>query len=308
MKKFLIGLLLFVSGAVMSEPLKVPVVWAFIPSSTQGVYIQEICRQANQQQDKYEFVFEAVQGAGGYIATRKVINDNKTDRLTILAQSSALFIRPFLYPTAAHSFDELKPVMVIAQSNAMLVSRGKTLQEVLNQKRITMATAGAGSTTHLFAESFARDVKMKNPNIVFEMVHYKNSPEAYVSVMGGHVDMTFEFIGNVKSSATPETRFLGLTGTTKINNVPLLGDMGFKGTAQMSNIFTFSVGSNVSNERVQELQSILLRAEKAPSVQSLYKLDHATKETWLTKPNDLTKWYNDTIENYESFTKGIKVQ
>ena len=308
MKKFIVILLLFISGVVFASPQKVPVVWAFVPSSTQGVYIQEICRQANIQQSKYEFVFEAVQGAGGYIATRKVISDNKVERLSILAQSSALFVRPFLYPTAAHSFEELKPLMVISKSSAILVSRGRSLDQLLNQKRITMATAGAGSTTHLFAEAFARDVKINKPEIIFEMVHYKNSPEAFVSVMGGHVDLTFEFIGNAKGSATPETRFLGLTGGTRIDNIPLLSDLGFKGMSNMTNVFTFSVGSNVPNEKVTELQSILLLAEKTSSVQNLYKLDFASKEDMFGKPGDLNKWYIQTVKDYEGYTKGIEVK
>jgi hypothetical protein len=59
---------------------------------------------------------------------------------------------------------------------------------------------------------------------------------------------------------------------------------------------------------VDELQRIFLKAEQADRIQRLYQTDYATKETHMTKPGDLNKWYTDLVKRFESYTAGIEVK
>jgi len=196
---------------------------------------------------------------------------------------------------------------VVAKSNAILTTRNQSLESLVSKKRISFATAGSGSATHIFAESFARDLKQKHPHLDILMIHYKNAPEAFVSVMGGHTDATFEFIGNALTTALPETRFIGVTGTETINGIPSLASMGYSSVASLSNTFVIFAPSNVPDEVVAEMQQMFLKAEKTELVQDLYKRDHATKEPQFSRPGNLSRWYKQSIRDFEALTKGIVI-
>ncbi len=128
-----------------------------------------------------------------------------------------------------------------------------------------------------------------------------------MSVMGGHTDTTFEFAGNVFRSKLPDTKLVGFTGTTPINGIPTLASVGYTSTSTLSNIFTIFAPANLPDNVSAELQTIFLRAEKAETVQALYKQDYATKEQKYTRFSDLSVWYRQTIKEFETHTKGIKV-
>lgn len=296
LKKILLSALLAFVASTSIAKEKVVSMWPFTPASTQGSYFRAILEQANKEQDKYDFVFENKTGAGGAIATADVLNRQGT---RILAHSSAFFARPHLYPETPYNFDQFKPLMVMAFAPAALVTKGKTLDQILSQKRISISTAGAGSTTHLFAEAFFKQYK-EGRDIV--MVHYRDSNEAAKDVIGGQVDATFEFLGDAKARGDLVT-IIGITGKSKIENFRLL-----PGMEELVAIFGIYVPKDMPAAQVAELQSILLKAEKHESVQTLYRRDFSYKDNSMTVPGDLGPWYSRTVKQYEGYTKGIKVQ
>ncbi len=305
MKRLFAFLFALIALTAQAQPTKVPGVWGWIPTSTQGTYIRAILEEANKNQNKYEFVFENKPGAGGSIAARHVLGQPGT---AVLAGSAAHFVRPYLYPDTSYKLAEFKPVMVMGMSPATLVTKGKTLEQLLAQPKINFATAGTGSTIHLMAEAFAKEIKQKYPNKDIVMVHFSNSNEAFLSVMGGHTDASFEFLGDARGKATPETTLVGLTGHKKVEGITPLKDRGFNDMADLQGIFAFYVPAATPQATVDELQRIFLKAEQAERVQRLYQTDYATKEAYMTRPGDLTKWYNDLIKRFEHYTKGIEVK
>lgn len=288
-----------------AEPVKTPGVWGFIPTSTQGSYIRAILAEANKNQNKYEFIFENRPGAGGAIAARYVLD---YQGIALFANSAAHFIRPNLYPELSYKLSEFKPVMIMGMSPASLITKGKTLDQLLGQSKINFATSGTGSSTHLMAEALAREIKKKDPNKDIAMVHFASSNEAFLSVMGGHTDATFEFLGDAKAKALPDTTLIGLTGSKKIDGIAPLKDRGFNDMADLQGIFAFYVRKDTPQAVVDELQKILLEAERADAVQRLYRTDYASKDPSMTRPGDLTKWYDDTSKRFEYYTKGIQVK
>jgi tripartite-type tricarboxylate transporter receptor subunit TctC len=305
MKKFILGLAaVLISTASFADTVKVPSVWGFAVGSTQGTYYRAILEQANKEQTKYEFQFEHKPGAGGAIASKYVFDQQP--KIAILAHSAAFYVRPNLYPDTPYSFDQFKPLMVMGFAPAALVTKQKTLDQLLSQKKISLATAGAGSSTHLMAESFVKGIKnAKDKDIV--MVHFKDTNEASLSVMGGHTDATFEFLGDARAKATAETTLLGITGKNQVDGVEPLSKFGFKDMEDLSGIFAIYVPVSMSNDVVRELQTILLKAEKTSKVQELYKKDYTSKESYMQTPNDLTNWYQSTVRQYRALTKDIKV-
>lgn len=296
LKKILVSALLAVLASTSIAKEKVVSMWPFTPASTQGTYFRAILEQANKEQDKYDFVFEHKTGAGGAIATADILN---RQGVRILAHSAAYFARPYLYPDTPYNFDQFKPLMVMGFAPAALITKGKTLEQILAQKRISISTAGTGSSSHLFAEAFFKQYK-EGRDIV--MVHYRDTNEAARDVAGGQVDATFEFLGDAKARGDLVT-IVGITGKSKVENFRLL-----PGMEDLVGIFAIYVPKEMPAAQVAELQAILLKAEKHETVQTLYRRDYNYKDTNMNVPGDLTPWYSKTVKQFEVFTKGIKVQ
>jgi tripartite-type tricarboxylate transporter receptor subunit TctC len=296
MKKFITGLIIVGASLTAVAKEKVQAVWPFTPASTQGLYYRAILEQANKEQDKYEFIFEHRTGAGGAIATQYVHNLQGT---RILAHSAAYFARPFLYPETQYKFEQFKPVMVMGFAPAALITKGKTLDQILAQKKINIATAGAGSSTHLLAEAFFKQYKEGRD---IAMIHYKDSNEAAKDVISGQVDATFEFLGDAKARGDFIT-IVGITGKSKVENFRFLPNM-----EELVGTFVIYAPKDMPDGQVAEMQAMLLRAEKHESVQTLYKRDFTYKDSSMSVPGNLMPWYNRTIKQFEGYTKGIKVQ
>lgn len=296
LKKLLASVVLALLATTSMAKERVVSMWPFTPASTQGSYFRAILEQANKEQDKYEFIFENRTGAGGAIATTDIANRSGT---RILAHSAAYFARPFLYPETQYNFEQFKPLMVMGFAPAALITKGKTLDQILAQKRINIATAGAGSSTHLLAEAFFKQYK-EGRDIV--MVHYRDSNEAAKDVIGGQADASFEFLGDAKARGDLVS-IIGITGKSKVENFRLL-----PGMEDLVGIFAIYVPKDMPAAQVTELQSILLKAEKHESVQALYRRDYNYKDGYMNAPADLTPWYNRTIKQFEGYTRGIKVQ
>lgn len=305
MLKRFVAMLLATMAMSASAAEKVPGVWGWIPTSTQGSYFRAILDEANRNQDKYEFVFENRPGAGASIAARHVLAH---PGVAVFANSTAQFIRPYLYPDASFKLTDFKPVMVMGVSPAALITKGKTLEQLVRQDKINFATAGTGSTIHLMAEALVKDIKKKYPNKDVQMIHFASTNEAFLSVMGGHTDATFEFLGDAKAKATPDTTLIGLTGRNRVDNIATLASQGYTNLTELQGIFAIYVPAATPQATVDELQRIFLKAEQAERVQRLYQTDYATKEAYMTRPGDLTKWYADLVKRFESYTAGIEVK
>jgi tripartite-type tricarboxylate transporter receptor subunit TctC len=297
--KKLLALVLFALAGTAFAQQQVPSIWAFNIANIQGSYYRALLDQANQDQKKYQFVPEHKPGAGGAIGAGHVLGQ---ERLVLLGTAAAYFVRPYLYKDTPYNFDQFRPVHVMANSPAALVTKDKNLADILKQDRIAIGTAGAGSLTHLMALKFKEQLPNKDAAII---VAYKSSTEALQDVLGGHIDLTFEFLGDAEAK---NAKVLGVTGRNKIKDYPLLKDMGYTGQADMVGVYLILVKKDVPADQVAELRKIFVDAEKSQRVQDLYKSDYSSKPVNLRTEADYQRWYKETIEYYRSVTAGQRVE
>jgi tripartite-type tricarboxylate transporter receptor subunit TctC len=181
-----------------------------------------------------------------------------------------------------------------------LTTKSKDLKTILAQDKISIGTAGPGSGTHLYALKF----KAHHPNKEIVVVPYKSSTEALQDVLGGHIDLAYEFLGDAEAKGV---KILGTTGTKKIKNYPMLKDMGYPDNSEFVGIYHILVKKDVPDEVVRELREIFNKAENSARFQELYKSDYSFKPT-LRTDKDYTDWYNNTIKSYRSIiTKDMKL-
>jgi tripartite-type tricarboxylate transporter receptor subunit TctC len=288
MKRLLLLLLAFVSTTVLAQQ-QVPSAWAFNIANVQGSYYRALLEEANRIQSKYQFVPEHKPGAGGSIAAGYVSNH---ERMALLGTATAYFVRPYLYDTAGYNFDQFRPVYLIANSPVALTSKNKDLKTILAQDRIAIGTAGPGSGTHLYALKF-RD---RHPDKNVVIVPYKSSTEAVQDVLGGHIDLTYEFLGDAEAKGV---RILGTTGRNKIKDYPQLKDMGYPDAVDFIGIYHILVKKTVSDEVVRELRAIFAEAERSAKFQELYKSDYSFKPV-LKTDKDYADWYTANIRTYRA--------
>jgi tripartite-type tricarboxylate transporter receptor subunit TctC len=296
MKKFLLLCAAMMLSSIGFAQTTVPGVWAWNPSSTQANYFRAIMDQANQNQKKYQFIFDSKPGAGGSIAARHVADQTT---VTLLGTGAGFFIRPQLFQNPGFSYDQFKPVHFMAAAPFALVSKDKDLKTIMAQDKITIGTAGPGSTPHLFALKF----KEFYPNKDIVLVPYKGTPEAVTDVLGGHIDMAWELLGDAEAR-TP--RIVAITGAQKVKNYPLFKDIGITNLGEQYAMHFILVNKSTPDFVVAELREIFAEADKGTRVQELYKSDISSKPWNLKTAEDYQRWFNDRIRFYQATTKGMQ--
>jgi tripartite-type tricarboxylate transporter receptor subunit TctC len=138
-------------------------------------------------------------GAGGVIGADHVAKSAPDGRTFLVSDSAAYTVSPSLYPALPYAAKDLIPVVDLARfANVLIVpanSRFNSLDDVLARKdpgKLTIASAGHGSTPHLTAEKFQAEAKIK-------LIHvpYKGSGPAIADTIGGQVDMVFSGLPSI---------------------------------------------------------------------------------------------------------------
>ncbi len=133
-------------------------------------------------------------GAGGTLATGAVVRA-EPDGYTVLANSSAHTVSPFIVSAPYDTAKDLSGVLMVGQNaNVMIVnpSKGwKTIKDFVaaakaNPGSINYGSAGVGTATHISAERFRLAAGIQATH-----VPYKGGPEAITDILGGRIDFYF---------------------------------------------------------------------------------------------------------------------
>lgn len=214
-------------------------------------------------------------GAGGTLGAAQVAAATP-DGATVLVHSAGHVANAALYPKL--KYDTLKdftPVSLLATLPNVLVvapssqvgSVGELLKKVkANPGKLTYASAGNGSATHINAEKFRIAAGLQATH-----VPYRGTPPALMDVVGGQVDWAFAPL----VSAMPlilEHKLVPLAvGTPKraamLPKVPTTLEAGLPGSD-----YTFWVGlfvpSRTPTATVAKLQSAIAQVLKSPETQA----------------------------------------
>jgi tripartite-type tricarboxylate transporter receptor subunit TctC len=145
-------------------------------------------------------VIENRTGAGGNIGAEMVYRSAPDGYNLLCAPPPPLVINQNLYPKLGFDPAKFEPVIVIAQvPNALIVNPDKVkassvteLIEYLrrNPDKVTSATQGNGTTSHLTSELFQLMAKVK-----LRLIPYRGSAPALQDLLAGDVDLMFDNLG-----------------------------------------------------------------------------------------------------------------
>ena len=282
----------------------VTIIYSWTASDPAANYDRTIVDEANKLQDKYTFVFDAKPGAGGSIAANYVL----TTPNTILATSSAFFIRPNFYPTESHDVNNFKEILPKCTAPISVASaKYKSWAEVPTDRPLNIGISGLGTTTHLVATQ----IISKYPNM--QIVPFKSTSEALIATLSSQIDFAVGFIGDSESWTKENDNgkrvyILGLTGANPVKQYPTFISQGFPSTLSiMSSPNQLLIPRTVSNEKFKEWREILFKASKAKSVRDAYAVDYCVPTD--TMPDaDIQPWYNSLVVRWRKISSTVTLK
>jgi tripartite-type tricarboxylate transporter receptor subunit TctC len=144
-------------------------------------------------------VIENKPGAGGSIGAELAAKSDPDGYTLLSAPPPPLVINHNLYPKLGYDPTELVPIAIMGRvPNALVVHpkiTAKTVPEFIahakaNPGKVTSATQGNGTTSHLTSEMF-----QMMANVKFQHVPYRGSAPALQDLVAGNVDIMFDNLG-----------------------------------------------------------------------------------------------------------------
>jgi tripartite-type tricarboxylate transporter receptor subunit TctC len=220
------------------------------------------------------FVIENRPGAGGNIGTEAVVRA-RPDGYTFLIAGSPDAINATLYDKLNFNFiRDIAPVAGIARApNVMVVHPSfpaKTVPEFIayakaNPGRISMASAGIGSATHMSGELFKM---MAGVNMVH--VPYRGQASALTDLLGGQVQVDFATMPpSIEYVRAGKLRALAVTSAMRSEALPDLPIMGeFLPGYEASLVTGLAVPRNTPAEIIDKLNKEINAALADPKIKA----------------------------------------
>lgn len=296
MKKFLLTLV-FVSSAVQSQQI-ITVVWPFGMGDTQAQYSRSLIDELNNNQKKYTFILENKPGAGATIGAKYVAATPNT----VLAASTAFFVRPNFYPEESHQPADFRPLMTQCAAPMVIVSkRYKSWRDIDNQQSINIGISGLGATSHLMA----MEIRKRYPNAT--PIPYKGTREASIDAANGNLDMSVAFLGEVEGFLDDGKLYaLGISGTKRVKRIPTLESQGFVGVKEVVNMHSLIVPKTMPESQYTELRKLVVEAAMARGVQTAYKVDYCDPSEF--NYSQTNAWFGQQIAMWNRLSQGVNLE
>ena len=173
-------------------------------------------------------IIENRTGAAGNIGAESVYRSPPDGYTLLCAPPPPLVINQNLYPKLGFDPTKFEPIIVTIQvPNALIVNpnniKASTLAELIeylrsNPGKVTSATQGNGTTSHLTSELFQLMAK-----VTLRHIPYRGSAPALQGLLAGDVDLMFDNLG--VSLPLVEAGKLKLLAVASANRLPTLPDV-----------------------------------------------------------------------------------
>lgn len=235
-------------------------------------------------------VVENRTGAGGNIGAESVFRSPPDGTTFLVSPPGPIAINHHLYKKLAFDPTKWVPVTVVATvPNVLAVSTKVPAQNVAefiaylkaNPGKVTYASQGNGSTSHLTASLF-----MQLTGTEMTHIPYRGTAPALVDLVGGQVDVFFD---NLSSSAqfhaAGKLRILAVADAARSTALPQVPTFEESKVAGMNAVTFFSVVAppGTPPATATALQKLLADAMAMPDVKAKFAEQGAEPRGWSTE-------------------------
>ena len=223
-------------------------------------------------------IVENKPGAGGTIGADQVVK-SPADGYTLLMGSNSTFsVAPSLYPKNPYNpAKDFAPVISVASAPFVLIvnpaASAKTAADLVARAKgapgkLTMASAGTGSSNHLVGELF-----QQISGAQFTHVPYKGSGQALADLMGGQVDLHFDQVTSAASHIQGgKLRALMVTAKERVPmlpDVPTAGESGYA-TFEATNVTGLIAPAGTPRDVIEKLNAAAQKTIAQPALREKF--------------------------------------
>jgi len=258
-------------------------------------------------------VIENRTGAAGNIGAEAVYRSPPDGYTLLSAPPPPLVINQSLYPKLGYDPTKFEPIIVMAQvPNALIVNpntiKASSLPELIdylqqNPGKVTSATQGNGTTSHLTSELFQLMAK-----VTLRHVPYRGSAPALQGLLAGDVDLMFDNLGvSLPLVEAGKLKLLAVASATRmpsLPNVPTIAELlpGFEAVAW----YGIVAPPNTPKAIIDKVNADANEALRQPEVQdSLKKL---SAEIFGGSVDKTAKYMRDEIERWDHVIKAADIK
>jgi tripartite-type tricarboxylate transporter receptor subunit TctC len=258
-------------------------------------------------------IIENRTGAAGNIGAEFVYRSAPDGYTLLSAPPPPLVINQNLYPKLGFDPTKFEPIVVTAQvPNALLVNpnnvKASSLAELIdylqkNPGKVTSATQGNGTTSHLTSELFQLMAKVKMRNIP-----YRGSAPALQGLLAGDVDLMFDNLGvSLPLVESGKLKLLAVASASRLPtlpNVPAIAETlpGFEAVAWYGIVAPPGTPKNI----IDKINTDVNEALRQPDVQ-----DHLKKlsaEIFGGSVEKTSKYMHEEVDRWDNVIKAADIK
>ncbi|MEA2837759.1 MAG: hypothetical protein QOD89_2309 [Bradyrhizobium sp.] len=258
-------------------------------------------------------VIENRTGAAGNIGAEAAWRSAPDGYTLLSAPPPPLVINQSLYPKLAFDPGKFEPIVVMAQvPNALIVNpnnvKASSLAELVeylqkNPDKVTAATQGNGTTSHLTSELFQLMAKVK-----LRHIPYRGSAPALQGLVAGDVDVMFDNLG--VSLPLVEAGKLRLLAVASPRRLPALPDVpaiaetlpGFEAVAWFGIVAPPGTPKNI----VDTINADVNEALRQPELQD--RLKTLSAEIFGGSVEKTSRYMGEEVERWRAVIKAANIE
>ncbi len=235
-------------------------------------------------------------GAGGRIGAEVVAKAAPDGYTLLVGTSSLMVVAPALYAKLPYDIQrDFSPVSLLGSAAYVLVVHPSVPTKSVKQLiavakarpgRLTYASAGNGSSSHLAGELFRMTAGL-------DMVHvpYRASPLATLSVIAGESDQMFSnILPAVPAIRAGRLRPLGISSLKRssvLPDVPTIEESGLPGY-EVVQLYGLLAPAGTSRDIVRRLNEETVKAAQSPEMRDRLRAEGS--EVRVSTPEEFEKW------------------
>jgi tripartite-type tricarboxylate transporter receptor subunit TctC len=252
-------------------------------------------------------------GAAGNIGAELVYRSIPDGYTLLSAPPPPLVINQSLYQKLAFDPAKFEPIIVIAQvPNALIVNPNKvkasSLRELIeylqkNPDKVTAATQGIGTTSHLTSELFQLMAKVKLRNIP-----YRGSSPALQGLIAGDVDLMFDNLGiSLPLVISGKLELLAVASPRRLSalpDVPTIAETlpGFEAVAW----YGIVAPPKTPKDIVEKINADVNEALRQPDLQD--RLKNLSAEVFGGSVEQTTKYLHEEVDRWGNVVKAANIE